>query len=627
MTKFLFTLFFISTISAVQAQTAPAIQWQKTLGGTKADNAGCVKQTKDGGYIVAGSTASNDSDVSGNHGGTDAWIVKLNSNGSIKWQKCYGGSNYDDAGYIEQTTDGGYIISGSTNSNDGDVSGYHVGVPYLYGDVWILKIDSLGNIQWQKCFGGSNNDAATEIHQTFDGGFIVIGYTESNDGNVVGQHQVTVSDMWVLKLDALGNLIWQKCFGGTDTDYGTSIKQTTEGGYILCGGTFSTNGDVKGNHGYNDGWLVKIDSAGLILWQKCFGGSGGESINSIEQTKDKGYVICGYTGGSNDGDLTGITTYGNDDYWIVKTDSIGNILWQKVFGGSVDDEAFSIQQTSEGGYVIIGYAKSDSSTYGNVNNNHGLYDYWVLKTDSVGNLLWQKCFGGSKYDNGYFIQQTSDNGFIMCGISYSSDGDLSIHYGSNQDQDFWVVKLMPDILPLSILSFKAAPPPPEGGIKGNALLNWVTTDEVNVDHFNIERSVDGKTFETIGMVRAKGGGCYLYLDQAPPPPKGGISYYRLEVVDKNGSISYSEVREVEIRMDKVQLKIYPNPAKEYVVIDVSNIKEIHIFNSLGQVISTKVDNTNMLHYRIDIKSLIRGIYTVQVVHNDGTVRTEKLIIE
>ena len=608
----------IFTINAL-SQTAPKIEWQKTLGGTKADNAGCIKQTNDGGYIVAGSTASNDSDVSGNHGGTDAWIVKLNSNGSIKWQKCYGGSNYDAADYIEQTTDGGYIISGGTNSNDGDVSGYHVGVPYLYGDVWIVKIDSLGNIQWQKCYGGSNKDAATEIHQTFDGGFIVIGYTESNDGNVVGQHQVTVSDMWVLKLDILGNLIWQKCIGGTDIDYGTSIKQTIDGGYIIAGGTFSINGDVKGNHGYSDGWLVKIDSAGLIMWQKCYGSSGSESINSIEQTKDKGYVFCGYTGGSNDGDLTGITTYGNDDYWVVKIDSIGNVLWQKVFGGSDDDEAFSIQQTTEGGYVIIGYAKSDSSTYGNVNNNHGLYDYWVLKTDSVGDFLWQKCFGGSKYDNGYFIQQTSDNGFIMCGISYSSDCDVNIHYGSDQYQDYWVVKLMPEILPLRLLNFRAAPTHKKEGLV-SVLLNWESVSEVNVSHFNVQRSEDGVTFETIGMVSAKGGSSYSLVDLTPSPfprERGTRLYYRLEVVDKNGALSYSEVKELTI--DNGGLIISPNPAKDYISIIGGSFKEVRISDVSGRVLIKSTER------KIDIRSLVSGTYVVQLETLNGNYVTQKLI--
>ena len=349
----------------------PSIVWQKCLGGSYGDRACSIQQTSDGGFIVAGHSGSNDGDVSGNHGYSDYWIVKSNSTGSIVWQKCLGGSRGDYASSVQQTSDGGFIVAGWTWSNDGDVSGNHGG-----SDYWVVKLNSSGRIVWQKCLGGSDDDGASSIQQTSDGGFIVAGVTESNDGDVSGNHGG--KDCWVVKLNPSGDIVWQKCLGGSDDDGASSIQQTSDGGFIVAGCTWSNDGDVSGNHGGPDFWVVKLNSSGDIIWQKCLGGSDDDGASSIQQTSDGGFIVTGSTG-SNDGDVSG--NHSNWDYWVVKLNSSGRIEWQKCLGGSDFDDTYSIQQTSDGGFIVAGYTESND---GDVSGNHGRTDYWVVKLSPSG---------------------------------------------------------------------------------------------------------------------------------------------------------------------------------------------------------------------------------------------------
>jgi hypothetical protein len=375
-------LLLLFCISANHTQAQIAIEWQKCLGGTNIDEGKSVVQTKDGGYVVAGYTWSFDGDVTGNHGTVDYWVVKLDGSGNMLWQQCYGGASNDVARSILETIDGGYVVFGNTNSNNGQVTGNHGG-----GDCWVVKLDSLGILQWQKCLGGILGDFAGSIKQTNDGGYVLAGYTNSNDGDVSGNHGV--SDMWLVKLDSSGVLQWQKCFGGTDSDYAQSVDQTNDGGYVVAGWTNSNDGDVTGNHGGSDYWILKIDGFGNLQWQQCLGGTANDVAYSVEQTTDGGYVVSGRVY-SNDGDVTG--NHGNYDYWIVKLDAGGNILWQNCLGGTNSEEAVSVRQTFDGGYIIAGWSSSND---GNISVNFGGWDYWLIKLDSQGNIQWQKCLGGT----------------------------------------------------------------------------------------------------------------------------------------------------------------------------------------------------------------------------------------
>ncbi|MEI6766366.1 MAG: T9SS type A sorting domain-containing protein [Bacteroidota bacterium] len=442
------TVLFCFQISTTFAQ--PGIEWQKCLGGIYNDWPFAIQQTLDGGYIVAGFTQSNDGDVSGNHNPcghcSDYWIVKVNISGSIQWEKCLGGTSDEVANYIEQTNDGGYIIAGYTVSNDGDVSGNQGD-----GDVWVVKLDSAGNIQKQKCFGGTQFDYASCIHATVDGGYIIAGYTFSNDGDVSGNHGS--QDFWLIKINSEWNIQWQKCLGGTQDDLAKSVQLTSDGGYIIAGYTTSNNGDITGWHvgyygggiPYPDWWVVKVDFLGNIEWQKCIGGSNDDRANSILQTYDGGYIVAGATK-SNNGDVSGNhDVIGiNNDFLIVKLNYSGNVQWLKCLGGNGNDCANSIQRTFDNGYIIAGCTNLNG---GDVSGCHvgSTNDCWIVQIDSVGNIKWQKCLGGSSNENANCIQQTNDAGYILAGPTYSNNGDVSGNHGGSNMGDYWIVKLIPDL--------------------------------------------------------------------------------------------------------------------------------------------------------------------------------------
>ena len=403
-------------------------EFSKCLGGSSDDYAASMQQTSDSGYIVAGYTRSTDGDVTGNHGDYDFWIVKLTEDGTITWQKCLGSSAVDCAYSVQQTSDNGYIVAGSTRSTDGDVTGNHGNY-----DFWIVKLTEDGIIDWQKCLGGSAVDCAYSVQQTSDNGYIVAGSTHSTDGDVTGNHGD--GDCWMVKLTEDGTIAWQKSLGGTGYDYAASVRQTSDGGYIVAGYTESTDGDVTGNHGSNDYWIVKLDNTGNITWQKSLGGSAEDFARSVEQTSDGGYIVAGSTH-STDGDVT--ENHGSNDCWIVKLDNTGNIDWQKCLGGTGYDWASSMQQTSDGGYVVAGYTVS---TDGDVTENHGNSDYWIVKLDNARNIDWQKSLGGTSYDYADSVWLASNGGYVVAGRTQSTDGDVTGNHGNT---DYWIVKLKED---------------------------------------------------------------------------------------------------------------------------------------------------------------------------------------
>lgn len=346
------------------------IEWQRTLGGSKQEWYCRVRQTTDGGYIVAGMTQSSDGDITNNKGQNDFWVVKLSKIGAIEWQQTYGGSGDEYPYSIELTSDGGYILAGFSTSNDGDVSGNHGGRDY-----WILKISSIGAIQWQKSLGGTRDEFATSAKQTTDGGYIVAGYTRSNNGDVTSNHGE--DDFWIVKLSSVGAIEWQKTYGGSNRDWAACIQQTTEGGYIVAGWTQSLNGDVTGFHGNaaGDVWVLKLSASGIIEWEKAFGGTNDEGAQSIQQTFDGGYVVAGGSI-SSDGDAT--INHGYYDFWIVKLTNGGALEWQTSLGGTGDDNAAEIVQTPDGGYIVAG--RTDS-TNGDVSAHPGggSADFWIVK--------------------------------------------------------------------------------------------------------------------------------------------------------------------------------------------------------------------------------------------------------
>ncbi len=394
----------------VKLNETGTIEWQKSLGGTASEIPQSILQTTDGGYIVAGFSTSNDGDVSGNHGSADCWVVKLTSIGTIEWQKSFGGTGYESAISIQQTNEGGYILAGYSNSNDGDVSGNHGN-----DDFWVAKLSVLGTLEWQKSLGGSSYDYGYFIEQTTDGGYILSGTSLSNDGDVSGNHNS--QDCWVVKLTSVGTIEWQKSLGGSSADSGGPIQQTNDGGYIFAGMSSSNDGDVSGNHGGLDYWIVKLTSIGAIEWQKSLGGAGYEHLVSIQQTIGGGYIVSGYSD-SNDGDVSG--NHGSMDYWLVKLNNTGTTEWQKSLGGSFPEYASSIIQTNDGGFIVSGTSGSnDNDVSGNHStvDNYTSYDCWLVKLNTCqlieSTLSLNECnpisINGITYSNSGIYTQTLTN--------------------------------------------------------------------------------------------------------------------------------------------------------------------------------------------------------------------------
>lgn len=427
--RLLFLLVGALLLVPVFGQFVPVIEWQKNYGGSTYDAVTSLAYTSDGGCVVAGSSNSADGDVTNGHGSYDYWIVKADGSGTIEWQRSLGGSSYDIANSIAQTSDGGYIVAGYTESTDGDVTNNYGG-----SDYWVVKLNGSGMIEWERSLGGSGGEIARSIAQTSDGGYVVAGSSNSPDGDVTGS--IGGGDFWIVKLDAAGIIEWDRSLGGSAVDAAYSIVQTSDGGYVTAGYTVSTNGDVTTNHGSYDFWVVKLDANGILEWQRSLGGSSFERAQTIVQTTDGGYVVAGSTH-SMDGDVT--YNYGGDaDFWVVKLDGTGTVQWQSTFGGSALETAREVIQSNDGGYIVSG---SSYSADGLVTNNNGSSDLWILKLDGAGNLEWQRTLGGSGIEAAASIVLASDGSYIVAGTAQSSDGDGTNNFGG---QDFWVVKLTND---------------------------------------------------------------------------------------------------------------------------------------------------------------------------------------
>lgn len=415
---------------SLRAQVPPTFGWGKTLGGSYYDEAFSVQQTTDGGYVVAGFSGSHDGDVTGNHLSEDFWVVKLSPDDSLVWETSLGGYATDAASSIYQTADGGYIVAGYTSSTDGDVLDNHG-----KEDVWIVKLDQNGEKQWQKALGGTENERCSSIAEMSNGNFILGAYSSSSDGDLTSNSGGY--DYWLISLNSAGDLLWQHSYGGSDTDLVYSAVHTSDGGYILAGTTYSTDGDVTASFGGGDVWVVKTDSAGMLLWEKSYGGSLAEQGNAIIELKEGGFLITGISY-SSDGDVTG--NHGLGDCWMLLLDTAGMLLWENCFGSDHADGGNSLYQRNSNEFIVAGIASANN---GDVSGNHGLGDFWLFNLDSMGNLHWQQCYGGTKTESAFSVKPATNDGYIVAGYTKSNDVDVS---GNKGQYDYWVVKLCSGLL-------------------------------------------------------------------------------------------------------------------------------------------------------------------------------------
>jgi uncharacterized delta-60 repeat protein len=388
---FVAALFFIFTSLALLDA-----QWAKTYGGKREDCPFSVQQTSDGGYIVAGYTDSFGAED------RDLWILRLNAKGKVVWQKNFGKDNTDGAHSIQQTNDGGYIVAGWLAWGT---------VVDFEDDFWVLKLNPDGSCQWVVFLGDifpiwHSHESAYSIQQTSDGGYIVAGekFQLKEEEDCPCSH-----DFCILKLDSNGEPEWQHMYGGSKKDdYAYSVQQTNDGGFIVAGKTESFGA------GKNDFWVLKLDSNGYVEWENTYGGSGDDYSESVQQARDGGFIVAGTT-----------KSFGvaGSDIWVLKLGSNGGIEWQKTYGGSGGDYAHSVQQTDDGGYVVAGSTGSFGA---------GKVDFWVLKLGPEGGIKWQRAYGGDEYDSAFSVDQTSDGGYIVAGKTKS--------FGAG-DFDFLVLKL------------------------------------------------------------------------------------------------------------------------------------------------------------------------------------------
>ena len=435
----IFSFLFNPFISFAQA---PAIEWQNTIGGTGYDFLISIDQTSDGGYIMGGYSDSNiGGDKSENNiGGDDYWIVKLNAAGNIEWENTVGGGNFDRFYSVEETPDGGYILGGQSLSGGGvgDKSESNMG-GY---DYWVVKLNSDGSVAWDNAYGGIGNDQLYNAQPTSDGGYILAGSSDTGLGGDKTDNKIGNTDFWIIKLDAAGNILWQNAVGGLMFDIAYSAYETADGDYIVAGtSTSGISGDkTQANYGFVDYWVVKLDASGVVVWDKTFGGTSSEYLYSAIPTLDGGSILVGMADGGITGNKTEATN-GLFDYWIIKLDALGNISWQNSIGGSGQDYVFvnPVAQTVDNGYIVAGYSQSVISG-DKTEANTGSWDYWILKLTSTGSITWQTVLGGSGGDYVHAINTTADGGYIVGGFSYSGiTGEKT--EANIGDADYWVMKL------------------------------------------------------------------------------------------------------------------------------------------------------------------------------------------
>lgn len=459
--------FFLCVFSAFSQD--PAIIWQKTIGGSAGDFSTIFEPTSDGGYILGGYSTSNISGekTENSNGQIDIWIVKIDDTGSIMWQNTIGGAGDDFLISVKQTSDGGYIMGSGSDSNiSGDkTENSHGGLDY-----WILKLNGSGDIMWQKTYGGAQPEFDVYVMETADGGFFAGGYSDSDVSGDKTDPTNGQRDYWALKLDNNGNIEWQNSIGGSLVDRPQAAFQTADGGFIIGG---SSNSPISGdktepNQGGFDFWIVKLDSTGNIQWQSTFGGNESDTFRNMTQTSDEGYLIGGYSKSNISGDKTE-NSQGDYDYWVLKLDSNGNQVWQNTIGGSGIDYLRDIKQLADGTYMIAGYSNSNISGDKTENSNGG-YDYWLVKLNASGSIIAQNSIGGSADESGSYILPTADDNFIMfC----SSDSNISGDKSENNRglDDYWVFKTSPSILGIAAntfgLTISAYPNPTNGSFTLN----------------------------------------------------------------------------------------------------------------------------------------------------------------
>jgi hypothetical protein len=442
------------------------ILWEKSYGGKHADYLFDVQPTADYGFILAGSSLSDKtgSKAEENHGDLDFWIWKMTEKGEPDWQKSFGGPGFDLLQSIKNTSDGGFILAGTSNSPKGSQKKENC---HGLSDFWVIKLDAAGSEQWQRTIGGNGQEELLCAFQTRDGGYILGGSSSSSPNSISNTNPELKSsntdlyskseksrgnmDYWIVKLDKTGVMEWQKTYGGKYSDVLRSMEQTQDNGYILAGYSNSpASGDkTEGNKGVGDYWILKISDTGEIQWQKTYGADGDDQPYVIHQTKDGSYIVGGNSNSKNALSTQGGIVGNGTDYWILKLDTEGGEVWSRTFDFGKVDILTSLVENADGTFLIGGHARNGSpgSSGGLASKaagliakeKEGMNDYMALKINEKGEEIWRKNVGSSGEDILRRLIETRDGGYLLAGTSNAgSSRDKNSNIGSN---DFWVVKL------------------------------------------------------------------------------------------------------------------------------------------------------------------------------------------
>jgi len=453
------TLFLVSvlaTATAVYGQSisAPPVEWQATFGAQADDELQSVKEVPGEGYLLAGSSngSTNATKSSEGFGSLDFWIVRTDALGARVWDRSFGGTESDFLRDMEVTSDGGFIAGGHSSSTNGNkTSPFWGSGPAGLGDYWIVRGDTNGNVLWDKSFGGTNDDVLLGVRQTMDGGYVLGGYSSSAAGGNKTAPQYGLSDFWVVRLNAAGDVIWDRSFGGDNADILYALQETTNGGFIVGGVTTSGVSGSKTSPGFGseDAWVLRLDASGNKVWEASFGGTERDGCFALQQLSDGGFVLGGYSASAGGTGNKASPNYGAADFWIVRLDSGGNKLWDQSYGGSGDDQLHDIRVTESGGLFVGGYsysrAEGNKSSPNFTPSDPPSGDYWLLRLDAVGGKVWEQVFGGTGLDRMESLAMTGDAGLLLGGNSLSSTNGnkTSPNYGF---ADYWIVKLGPDAL-------------------------------------------------------------------------------------------------------------------------------------------------------------------------------------
>ena len=416
---FIFTFFFGCVKSELSIDNKSyKLDYIKTFGGSNDDEANDIINTSDGGFMVIGSSKSSDGLIQKKIGSeSDILLIKFDSNKSIEWVKNYGGSKDDRGQSVVEVSGIGYALLGYSMSNDGDASnneGFH--------DNWVILIDSIGNIIWEKSYGFSGHDHAYNIIKTKDGNLFFNGFLDVTASRGLGSTEKVeksikhgVGEFWCHKIDLDGNILWRKYFGGTNNDRSYDSIETAEGDFILVGSSESSDNDISSPKGSYDIWVIKLTSNGDFLWERSYGGSKYETANSIIQSSDNKIHILGSTL-SNDKDIS--FQMGSSDFWLLTLDSDGNLLSEQTFGGSNFDRGEKIEIDGKDNLWIIGYSKSIDFDF---NSNKGKNDAVLIQLSKNRILKEILSIGAEGEDIANSLIHFNENEIIVAGYSDSKE--------------------------------------------------------------------------------------------------------------------------------------------------------------------------------------------------------------